>query len=137
MTNRFKGISYPLIKHPEGFFHHGSDIDLIKSSMAAVILTEPQERIFEPTFGVNLSKINTNSPSELVEGDFRVRIASVLKRWEKRVQVVDIKVKIEKLNEQMIARIQVLFIDPIDIRKTHELSIVKALGDINGRSLPF
>lgn len=135
---RFKGLAYPIIKHPHGFFRNAdSDLDEIKSSMAIIVLTEPKERIFEPHFGCNLRKINLNAPKEMVESEFRVAIATSLKRWEKRVQVEDVKVGLETVDGNLIATITIYFLDPVDVRNLQELTIYKSLGGINGRRMPF
>lgn len=135
---RYKGVVYPLNKHPQGFFHNASsDIEQIKSDMATIILTEPGERIFEPFFGVAFSKLNLNQPVEMVRDQARIMIATALKRWEKRVQVQDIGVDLTKIEGSLVIKVHVLFIDPIDIRNTQELVVYKSLGDLNGRALPF
>lgn len=136
--NRFKGIAYPIKKHPQGLFHNAdSDIAQIKASMAAIILTEPGERIFEPHFGTSLGKINLNSPIEMVRNEARMKIASSIKNWEKRVQVTEVVVDIGKSEDKLIFKIQVLFIDPINIKTINNLTLYKSLGGIDGRNLPF
>jgi phage baseplate assembly protein W len=137
-NRRFRGMAYPITKHPKGFFRNGdTDVDEIKSSIATIILTEPKERIFEPHFGFNYKSINLNAPREIVEGEFRVRVANIIKRWEKRIQVEEIVVKLENMDNNLIAMLLIYFIDPVDIRTTHELIIYKSLGGIDGRKLPF
>jgi phage baseplate assembly protein W len=136
--NRFKGIAYPLKKHPRGFFHAAeSDVAQVKASMAAIILTEPGERVFEPHFGTALSKVNLNAPLEIARNDARMKVATSLKNWEKRVQVIDVIVDLSKSEEKLILKIQVLFIDPINIKTVHNLTLYKSLGGIDGRTLPF
>ncbi len=138
MTKRFKGMAYPITKHPKGFFRNAdTDVEEIKSAIAAIVMTEPNERIFEPWFGVDLKGVSINGPKEIVESQFRVRIASAIKRWEKRVQVQDITTKVEAINGNIVLMIVVYFIDPIDIRTTHDVTLYKSLGEANGRNLPF
>lgn len=135
---RYKGIAYPIVKHPQGFFHNASsDINQIKSDMAAIILTEPGERIFVPFFGTGLMKVNLNSPVEMVESEIKLKVATSLKKWEKRVQVEDVIIDISKSDDKVVVKINVLFIDPISIRTKESLVVYKSLGGINGRNMPF
>ena len=135
---RFKGLAYPITKHPKGFFRNGdSDIDEIKSSIATIILTESRERIFEPHFGIDLNSVNLNAPKEMVESQFRIKIANMIKRWEKRIQVEEIITKLDEVDANLILMISIYFIDPTNIKMIHELNIYKSLGGVDGRKLPF
>lgn len=136
---QYKGIEYPLTKHPQGFFHNTDNISQIKSGMAAIILTEPGERIFEPAFGTSLSLVNLNAPLEIVKAEVRMKVATSLKRWEKRVQVNDVRVNLFEDEEHnvLVARIEIIFIDPMDIRNTQSLLLHKSLGGLDGRPMPF
>lgn len=135
---RYKGIAYPFMKHPKGFFHNSaSDVAQIKSNIAAIILTEPEERIFVPYFGTPLKTVNLNQPMELVKADMRVRIATAIKKWEKRVQVHDITVDLAMNDDRLIANINVLFLDPINVRNVESLVVYKSLGGMNGKLMSF
>lgn len=135
---RYKGVAYPIIKHPQGFFHNAaSDVNQIKSDMAAIILTEPGERIFIPYFGTGLMKVNLNSPMEVVKNEIKLKIATAIKKWEKRVQVHDIVVDLAESEGKLILKINVLFIDPINIKDIENLIVYKSLGGANGRRMPF
>ena len=136
---KYKGIAYPLVKHPEGIFHNSAtDIGQIKADMAAVILTEPGDRIFLPFFGTGLASVNLNSPREVVTGELRLKIATAIKKWEKRVQVHDIIVDLASTDEdKVIIKINVLFLDPYNVNNLESLVVYKSFGGINGRSMPF
>jgi len=132
---RYKGIAYPITKHPQGFFRNAvSDVAQIKSDMAAVILTESMERLFLPYFGTDLKTVNLNAPLQLVRSEIRMRVATSLKRWEKRVQVTDIVVDISKNDTKVIAKISVYFINPVNINDTQTLVLYKSLGE---GAMPF
>lgn len=135
---KIKGVQHPLSKHPQGFFHNASsDMNQVKSDMAAIILTEPGERLFVPYFGTRLKSINLNAPVEMVKSNMRVEIASALKKWEKRVQVHDIIVDFAKDSEdRLIAKISILFINPVNINNIETLTVYKSLGDAS-RAMPF
>jgi phage baseplate assembly protein W len=136
---RYKGIAYPLIKHPQGFFHNAAlDVTQIKSSIATIILTEPEDRIFVPYFGVGLKRVNFNAPIEMVKSELKVKIASAIKKWETKVQVENILVELARNEEnKLIIKITVLFIDPINVNNVESLTVYKSLGGIDGRNMPF
>jgi len=136
---RYKGIAYPLIRHPEGVFHNSvTDIGQIKSDMATVILTEPGDRIFVPYFGTALAKTNLNAPREIVLADIRLKVATAIKKWEKRVQVHDIVIDLATTDEdKIIVKITVLFIDPINVNNVENLTVYKSIGGTDGRNMPF
>ncbi len=135
----YKGIAYPLTKHPQGFFHNAiSDMAQIKSDMAAIILTEPGERIFIPNFGTGLDSVNTNAPKQVAISAARLKVATSLKKWEKRIQVHDVVVDFAKdENNKLILKITVLFLNPANIQNIENLTVYKTLGGSNGRNMPF
>lgn len=119
---RFKGVRYPITKNPLGFMSSTSDVDQIKSDMLCIVLTLPGERLFEPIFGTPFHMINFNQPDELIESQTRKMIALALKKWEKRVQVTEVKTKLKREFGSRVLRITIEFIDPINIDKTEKLS---------------
>ena len=136
---RYKGIAYPLVRHPEGLFHNSvTDIGQIKSDMAAVILTEPGDRIFMPYFGTALAKTKLNAPREIVLADIRLKVATAIKKWERRVQVHDVVIDLATTDEdKIIVKINVLFLDPANVNNVESLVVYKSLGGIDGRNMPF
>ena len=133
---KYKGIAYPIVKHPQGFFHNAaSDVAQIKSDMATIILTEPGERLFLPYFGTDFKTVNLNAPLEMVRSDIRMRIAKSLKKWEKRVQVSEITVDISKNDSKIIAKISVYFINPVNINDKQTLILYKSIG--SSKVTPF
>lgn len=137
---RYKGIAYPIIKHPQGYFHSAAtDMDQVKSDLAAIILTEPGQRIFVPNFGTALNTINLNAPMEMARSEAKMKIATALKKWEKRIQVHDIVVDFARDadTKKLILKINVLFIDPINIKSIESLTVYKSFGGLDGRNMPF
>lgn len=136
---RYKGIAYPIIKHPQGFFHNSpSDIAQIKSNLATIILTEPGERLFVPYFGTGFKKVNLNAPMSMVKSEIRTKIATAIKKWENRIQVHDVVVDLA-VNEEnkLIVKINLMFFDPINVNNVESLIVYKSLGGMNGRTMPF
>ncbi|NIQ16762.1 MAG: hypothetical protein GTO02_20965, partial [Candidatus Dadabacteria bacterium] len=110
----------------------------IKSNLAAIILTEPGERLFVPYFGTPLKKVNLNAPMDIVRSEIRMKIAAAIKKWEKRIQVNDVVIDLAPNEEEkLILKINVSFIDPKNVSNIENLVIYKSLGGMNGRTMPF
>lgn len=135
---RYRGLAYPIKKTPTGFLTNCDDISQLKSNMAAILLTEPGERVMMPTFGTDLINLNFNQPQEMVIGEARRRVGASLKKWEKRIQVEEVLVNLfVNPHSEMILQIRVNFIDPANINKVEQLNLEKFLGVYNGAKLPF
>src|SRR5580658_5795779 len=120
---RYKGIAYPLTKHHQGFLHNSDiDIDQIKSSLATIILTEPGERVMNPVFGTPLASVYLNQPQEIVQKNFKQKVAASIKRWEKRIQVNDVKINLQTIKDdtlgsELMIMVSVYFIDPVKLNE--------------------
>ena len=53
---KFKGMPYPIVPDARGLLHTQSGIDQIKADMLSLLLTNPGERVFLPTYGTPLRK---------------------------------------------------------------------------------
>jgi phage baseplate assembly protein W len=129
---RYKGVAYPLRKNPSGFFHNTSDIEQIKASLLTIILTLPGERIFESDFGTPLHTLNFNQPKEGIEEQSRQMIAASIKRWEKRIQINEITTELTVNTGGQDLFIEVTFIDPVDLKTLHKLTVEIPVGGNNG-----
>lgn len=126
---KYKGVRYPIEYSPKGFLHETTDINQIKSDMLIVILTLPGERPMELEFGCPLHTVNMMQPIEGIESQARMMIARSLKKWEKRVQVDDIKViAMQTQMNQYDLRIEVSFIDPANINQLERLTVETTIG---------
>lgn len=103
----YRGIAYPVEKTPYGLLSRGTNLAQINGSILTIISTRPGERVMRPHFGVPLHRLR-NKPAELIPDEARLMIAAAIKRWEKRVQVTDVKTY---LTGDML-NIEVYFIDP-------------------------
>jgi len=129
---RYRGIAYPLTKSPAGFFHNTSDIDQIKGSLLTIIMTLPGERVFEPNFGTPFHKLDMNQPREVIQEQARQMIADAILRWEKRIQVDEITTIINYNQGYTDLFIEVNFIDPVDLKSVHQITIEIPIGGGNG-----
>lgn len=124
---KYKGINYPLIRHPQGYLHNSdTDLDQIKSDMLSVILTKAGERVHE-AFGINWHLVNYNQPEEAIRQQVRQMIAVALVRNEPRIQVEDIIIEIE---DTIIKSINIIFQDPTNPNNFENLEINLLNGDI-------
>ena len=97
--------------------------------MLTIILTRPGERIMEPTFGCPLHRIDATHPFELIAEEAKQMIATALRDWEKRVQVIDIDIIIVPVEVYKIdINATILFVDPNDINKVNRLVIQVPIG---------
>lgn len=135
---RYKGLCYPVKKHPKGLLHNTDDISQIEGNLAIIVLTHPGERVMEPTFGTDLINVELNQPKKIVASEFKQRVARSIKRWEKRIQIKDIKIDFDIINdEKLVIKIGISFINPFTLKDVHELNIEKYIGGIYGRGMPF
>lgn len=125
---RYKGIAYPLRENPAGLFHNTGDIEQIKASLLTIIMTLPGERVFQPDFGTSLHSLNFNQPKELIEEQARQMIAGSIKRWERRIQVDEITTNLTTNRSGYDLFIEVMFIDPVDLKTLHQLTIEIPIG---------
>jgi phage baseplate assembly protein W len=129
MFRRYKGIAYPIEKTAKGLLYCGSDISQIKANLLAIVSTRPGERVMEPVFGVPLHRLNQQMSEELIIEEARRMVASAIKTWEKRIQVTDVQCVLVPTNKGIDINIQVLFIDPINLQETHQLTLQMPLGE--------
>ncbi len=121
---KYLGSPYPITKHPKGYLHNDDDIAQIEADMLSIVLTKPGERIMELDFGCPLEKINVRQPPQIIGDQARFIIANALKKWEKRVQVIDVIVLISSSNQWgAVLEVEILFMDPTDQKTTHSLQL--------------
>lgn len=129
---RYKGIAYPLRNNPTGLFHNTGDVEQIKASLLTIILTIPGERLCEPQFGTALHQLNFAQPKELIEEEARQMVANSVKRWERRIQVDQITTVLTVNRGSYDLYVEVLFIDPLDLKTVHMLTVEVPIGGNNG-----
>lgn len=130
----FLGIPYPVTKTPQGFFYSQGGIDQIKADMLCLLLTNPGERVMNPTFGTPLRELVFEPNDTTLQLKARNMIINSIKKWEPRIAVKNIEVKstIEKssLNKEdnkteneHILFIRIIFVDPQNIKEVQELTL--------------
>ena len=136
-------MPYPIIPDAGGLLHTQSGIDQIKADMLSLLLTNPGDRVFLPTYGTPLRKlIFEQNDLELVSAA-REMIIDSINTWEPRITVNAIEVtnglekdslnKDDDLTEQgAILSIKIVFFDPENILDLQELVLQLPLSGISG-----
>jgi phage baseplate assembly protein W len=128
----FLGVPYPVRKTPQGFFWSQGNIDQIKSDMLCLLLTNPGERVMNPTFGTPLRKLIFEQNDAALRLKAKNMITNSIKRWEPRIAVKNIEVKStvdktslnkddNKTQTDHILFIRIIFVDPQNIKEVQEL----------------
>ena len=87
-----QGMAFPPRVLPDGSIAWSSGEDNVREAIRIVLMTEPGERLYLPTFGAGLGRFlfepNTASTHTLIAE----RIGRALRAWEPRVKVESIEV---------------------------------------------
>lgn len=128
----YKGYKYPITKTSKGYFWAKDDLEVIKSSILIILLTNPGERVYLPEFGTPLRDLLFENGSPALIDRARQMILTSIERWEPRVQVDDIQVNLgyetyeaKDLENDHVLHIKILFrIDSsITIQQNLELEV--------------
>jgi hypothetical protein len=134
---KFKGMPYPIVKHPRGYMRTQWGVNQIKSDLLILLLTNPGERVMLPSFGTPLRRLFFEPNDEVIRAEAREMIIDSLNQWEPRIAVTNVEVwtgtggfSEEALdpeeeqtpeNEEHILGIKITFVDPEDIQTVQEL----------------
>jgi phage baseplate assembly protein W len=130
----FLGVPYPVRKSPAGFFYSQGGIDQIKSDMLILLLTNPGERVMNPTFGTPLRKLVFEQNDKGLQLMAKNMIINSIKKWEPRIAVQNIQVTStidkkslnksdDRTEDEHILFIRIIFVDPQKIKEVQELTL--------------
>jgi phage baseplate assembly protein W len=136
---KFMGLPYPIKKHAQGFFHTQDGVNQIKSDLLVLLLTNPGERIFLPTYGTPLRRLVFEPNDAGLEFKARQMIINSIKQWEPRIAIKQIEVKSkvdddsvdvndDKSALEHILSIKIIFVDPENIQEVQELKLEMPLA---------
>jgi phage baseplate assembly protein W len=136
---RFLGVPYPIQKNARGFLYSQDGIDQIKSDMLVLLLTNPGERVMNPTFGTPLRKLLFEPNDAALRLQAKNMIINSIKKWEPRIAVRNIEVSSKVDNDSLnkadnkqelehILFIRIIFVDPQNIKEVQELLLEVPLG---------
>jgi phage baseplate assembly protein W len=134
MTKKFMGVPYPIMKNALGFFYSQDGMRQIKSDLLTLLLTNPGERVYLPTFGTPLRKLmfEPNDPGLAIKA--RQMIIDSIRTWEPRVAVQQIQVTntIDRTQANAaddttqldaVLHIKIIFVDPEAISEVQQLTL--------------
>lgn len=137
---RFLGFPYPIQKTLRGYFYNQKeDVDQIKSDLLILLLTNPGERVMNPSYGTPLKKLMFEPNDPRLANEARNVIINSIKRWEPRISLNQVEVlpRIEekslntlddKSQIDHILSIRITFFDPKNIQSIQELILEVPLG---------
>jgi phage baseplate assembly protein W len=131
---KFLGVPYPIMPNALGFMHAQGGVRQIKADLLQLLLTNPGERVFLPTFGTPLRKLLFEPNDPTIAATARTMIINSVKAWEPRIAVQSITVTNSgidtelnpadtKTEFQAILSINIVFVDPDQISDVQSLSL--------------
>lgn len=136
-NQKFKGMPYPIVKHPRGYMRTTWGVDQIKSDVLQLLLTNPGERVMLPSFGTPLRRLFFEPNDDTIIDEAREMIVDSLNQWEPRIAITNVEVWVgtsgfsaDALDEEEqnapengehILGIKIEFVDPEDIQSVQEL----------------
>lgn len=130
---RFLGLPYPILRNAKGYFYTQSGTDQIKSDLLALLLTQPGERVFLPSFGTPLEKLIFEPNDAILQEKAKNMIINSIRTWEPRIAIRDINVRAardedlnpddDKTQKEHVLMISIKFVDPQNIQKVEELKL--------------
>jgi len=90
-TSRWRGITTPFRVTEFGAFEPRGTLEVLWSSILAILLTPIGTRIMLPEFGSQLPELVFETNDDLLQQQVRAYVVDAVQRWEPRVRVRDVK----------------------------------------------
>jgi phage baseplate assembly protein W len=90
-TSRWRGITTPFRVTEFGAFEPRGTLEVLWSSILAILLTPIGTRIMLPEFGSQLPDLVFEINNDLLQQQVRAYVVDAVQRWEPRVRVRDVK----------------------------------------------
>ena len=134
----FQGVPYPIVKSPLGYLFSQSGVRQIKSDLLVLLLTNPGERVMNPSFGTPLRTLVFEPSDPTLQLQAQNLIINSIKQWEPRIAVQNISItgppngrlNRSQLNPsdplrdvENILMIQIIFVDPQNIKEVQALTL--------------
>lgn len=89
------GMTFPQRINGKGFFEFTGDIQrLVRCSIYQILGTRPGERVMEPEFGSRIHELIFEPLDQICISLGRVYTVQAIERWEPRVALGDVQVKV-------------------------------------------
>jgi uncharacterized protein len=142
MIDTTYGLSYPLKKNPLGLMYASTGLDVVKSDLMILLLTNPGERVMLPTFGCNLRKYFFEPNDATVAAQVKEVISQAITTWEPRITVENITVSLadnttlnpedDLTEKESVLYIRIDFYDPNHIAQIDSLVLNLPINQIGG-----
>jgi phage baseplate assembly protein W len=88
----WKGLVIPVKRASGGYFTTRTTREVIRSSLQMILHTRLGERVMLPEFGSRLKELVFEQNDDVLVGLARTYIVDAIRRWERRVELLDVKV---------------------------------------------
>jgi phage baseplate assembly protein W len=99
------GITYPMQVGTSGGIRQSTGIQKIEESIRIILGTQYGERLMRPRFGCNLKSLVFAPNNTATANLARYFVETGLRQWEPRIDVLDVQVKNDNPNGQLVIAI--------------------------------
>jgi phage baseplate assembly protein W len=93
-TFKYKDFNLNFLPHPNtGDLSIVKEENSVKQSIRNIILTDYEERPFQPKLGGNIRALLFENPTQLVVMEMKSRVENLIRAYEKRADLSDVQVK--------------------------------------------
>lgn len=89
-SQAFKGLSFPVIKRPLGFFQTMTGIDTIKASIQQILGTRLGERVMVPDFGSRTYELAFEQNDSVFQTLVEEFVVGAIRKWEPRIDILGV-----------------------------------------------
>lgn len=79
------GLSYPIVEGALGYMPVSKGIDVLKSDIIQLLMTNPGERVMMPSFGCPLRKYLFSKNDSITFNDIKAAIIQAINTWDPRI----------------------------------------------------
>lgn len=108
MPEVYKGLAYPMVEDPRGFFYPQSGANSIRANLLSILLTNRYERVMETDFGASLNSALFELNGDAVVQDVRSRIIAAIEEYEPRITVEELLVTFTPPDSTLVDRTDLL-----------------------------
>lgn len=128
---KFLGIPYPILRHPQGLFRSQGGVSQIKADMLVLLLSYFNERVMLLDYGADLRRFLFEPNDDILKDQVREAITLAINKWEPRVFISQIDISVPKPERidrtpsdeesEHVLLIEIDFYDPENIKEIQQL----------------